>query len=70
MDVVVFAKGMYKELRERRQDLSEMLVSGSAQNWEQYRQVVGEIRGLEFAIETVKALLEKTADDVEDTLSS
>lgn len=70
MDVVVFAKGMYKQLRERREDLSEMLVSGSAQNWEQYRQVVGEIRGLEFAIETTRALLEKTADDVEDTLSS
>lgn len=70
MDVVVFAKGMYKQLRERREDLSEMLVSGSAQNWEQYRQVVGEIRGLEFAIETIRALLEKTADDVEDTLSS
>jgi hypothetical protein len=47
-----------------------MLTAGTIQNWEQYKQVVGEIRGLETAIESIKALLERTEDDVEDTLSS
>lgn len=70
MDIVVFAKALYKDLRERREDLSAMLTAGSIQNWEQYKQVVGEIRGLETAIESIKALLERTEDDVEDTLSS
>ena len=70
MDIVVFAKALYKDLRERREDLSAMLTAGTIQNWEQYKQVVGEIRGLETAIESIKALLERTEDDVEDTLSS
>ena len=31
---------------------------------------VGEIRGLSFARDEIKALLEKNADDVEDFISS
>lgn len=70
MDVVYFARHMYKLLKEREANLSAALSSGSAQNWEQYKMTVGEIRGLSFAREELKALLEKTEDDVEDTLSS
>lgn len=69
MDVVYFARHMYKLLREREQDLVSALSSGSVQNWEQYKMTVGEIRGLSFAREELKALLEKTSEDVEDTLS-
>jgi hypothetical protein len=32
--------------------------------------LVGEIRGVAFAREEIKALLEKNADDVEDLISS
>lgn len=70
MDVVVFAKAMYKRLDERRETLSDQLVLGAATSLEQYRQLVGEIQGLDYARETLKALLEKTDDDVEDTLRS
>lgn len=70
MDVVDFARYMYKLLRERENDLSAALASGSAQDFEQYKLTVGEIRGLSFAREELKALLEKTADDVEEALSS
>ena len=70
MHVVVFAKALYKQIDERRDILSEQLVLGAASSFEQYRQMVGEIRGLDYSRETLRALLEKTDDDVEDTLRS
>jgi len=70
MNVVVFAKAMYKQLDERREMLADQLVLGAATNLEQYRQVVGEIQGLDYARESLKSLLEKSDDDVEDTLRS
>jgi hypothetical protein len=70
MDVVDFAKYMYKMLRDREQSITESLAYGSAKDWEQYQSLVGEIRGLAFAREEIKALLEKNADDVEDLISS
>lgn len=70
MDVVYFAKHVYKLLREREEDIKEMLVSGSLRDWDQYQALVGEVRGLNFARDEIKALLEKTTDDVEDALSS
>lgn len=70
MDVVVFAKALYKKIDERRDTLAEQLVLGAAAGYDQYRQIVGEIQGLDYARETLRALLEKTDDDVEDTLRS
>jgi hypothetical protein len=70
MDVVVFAKALYKQLDERRESLLEQLVLGAAGSYEQYRQLVGEIQGLDYGRETLRSLLEKTDDDVEDTLRS
>ena len=70
MDVVAFAKYMYKMLREREEGIADALACGSAKDWEQYQSLVGEIRGLAYAREELKALLEKNADDVEDLISS
>jgi hypothetical protein len=70
MNVVVFAKAMYKQLDERREMLADQLVFGAVTSLEQYRQVVGEIQGLDYARESLKSLLEKSDDDVEDTLRS
>jgi hypothetical protein len=70
MNVVVFAKAMYKQLYERRETLADQLVLGAANSFDHYRQVVGEIQGLDYARETLKSLLEKSDDDVEDTLRS
>jgi len=70
VDVVEFARHMYKLLRQREQDLSSMLADDGALGWDHYKMVVGEIRGLAFAQAEIKALLEKTADDVEDIISS
>jgi hypothetical protein len=70
MDVVDFAKYMYKLLREREQEIASALANDAARDWEQYKMLVGEVRGLAFAREEIKALLENNADDVEDLISS
>jgi hypothetical protein len=70
MDVVQFAQALYKVLRNRENDLRDQLANGAVQNFEQYRSVVGELQGVTFATEEIKALLEKSEDDVEDLLTS
>lgn len=68
MDVVDFAKHLYKHLEEREQDLMEFLSSGGASSYDAYKQLVGEIQGISYARAEIRALLEKTHEDVEDTL--
>lgn len=70
MDVVELARYLYKKIKAREEDLAVALAHGSVQNWEQYKMTVGEIRGLSFARDEIKALLEKNSDDVEDFISS
>ena len=70
MDVVNFAKYLYKKIEQREQDISMVLISSGVQNQEQYRQLVGEAQGLSFAKEEIKSLLENNADYDEDTLRS
>jgi len=70
MDVVQFAQSLYKVLREREFDLRDQLANGVAQNYEQYRSMVGELQGIATAIDEIKTLLEKSEDDVEDLLAS
>ena len=70
MDLVAFSTYMYKLLQEREQDIASALAHDAAKDWEQYKLMVGEIRGLTYAREEIKALLEKNADDVEDLISS
>lgn len=70
MDVVSLSKALYKSLREREQDIVEMVANGSPKDWEQYQSMVGEIRGLAFAREELRALLERTTEDAIEALSS
>ena len=69
MDVVQFSQALYKVLRERENDLRDQLANGTAQSYEQYRSMVGELQGVSFAIEEIKALLERSEDDVESILT-
>ena len=70
MDVVDLAKYLYKKMEEREKDISAALAHGSVKDWEQYKMSVGEIRGLSFAREEIKALLEKNVDDVQDIIGT
>ena len=70
MDLVDFSTYMYKLLREREQDIASALAHDAAKDGESYKRMVGEIRGLTYAREEIKALLENHAEDVEDLISS
>jgi hypothetical protein len=70
MDVVDFASRVYKLLREREEYIKDLLATDGLPNWEEYKKLVGELRGLSYASAEIKALLEKNADYDEETLSS
>ena len=70
MDLVDFSTYMYKLLREREQDIASSLAHDAAKDWEHYKLMVGEVRGLTYAREEFKALLERTVDDDEDFIST
>lgn len=61
MDVVDFAKHVYKKLQEREQELSSALVAGTPKDWESYKTIVGEIQGLSFAQDEIRTLLENSS---------
>jgi hypothetical protein len=70
MDVVAFAQHVYRVLRQREEDIKEVLAADGLPNWEEYKKLVGELRGLSYAADEMRALLEKNDDYDEDTLSS
>jgi hypothetical protein len=70
MDVADFAKHVYNILLRREEQIAEILTSGGVQNFEQYQRLVGEVQGLVYAKEEVKALLEKNIEDAEDIIRS
>jgi len=67
MDVVSFARHVYKLIAEREEDISSLLSSGAAKDWEQYQSLVGEVRGLSFVRNEIKSLLENYTEDDEFT---
>jgi hypothetical protein len=64
MDVVDFASHVYKLLRRRENEIKDFLAA------EEYKKLVGELRGLSYASSEIKTLLERHADYDEDTFSS
>jgi hypothetical protein len=70
MDVVDFASHVYKLLRRRENEIKDFLAADGLPNWEEYKKLVGELRGLSYASSEIKTLLERHADYDEDTFSS
>ena len=70
MDVADFAKHVYNILLKREEQIADILTSGGVQNFEQYQRLGGEVQGLVYAKEEIKALLEKNIDDAEDIIRS
>jgi len=69
MDIVVFAQQLYRGLRQRRSDITEALSNDFPKDWEAYKKLVGELRGIGYAEDLIKALLEKNTDHDEDTFA-
>ena len=69
MDVYNFITQYQKNLQRRIEDISVALSSGSASDWEDYKARVGEIQGVTYALDEMKALLKKVKyiDDTDRT---
>jgi hypothetical protein len=66
MDVLDFINRYQKILRLRIESLSEGITYGNVKDWEDYKARVGEIQGVAYALDELKALLKKV-NYVEDT---
>ncbi len=60
----------YKVLKQRQDEIADALAHDVAKDFHEYKLLVGEIRGLSYAREELKALLENADEDVEDFISS
>ncbi len=69
MDIVDFITKYQKVLNNRIEDISVSITSGSITNIEDYRARVGEIQGVTYALDEMKALLKKVkyVDDTDRT---
>jgi hypothetical protein len=63
MDVVNFIHQYRKVLINRIDDISLSITSGGVSDWEDYKARVGEIQGVTYALDELKALLEKVNYD-------
>jgi hypothetical protein len=56
-----------KQFTERQESLADALAEGAAKSYEEYKQLVGEIRGLSFAQLCVNDLVRKLENDDDET---
>ena len=49
MDAIYFVEKILKEIRQREDDLTEILKTGGIQDWNSYQRVLGELTGLSSA---------------------
>lgn len=56
-----------KQFTERQESLANALAEGAAKSFEEYKQLVGEIRGLSFAQLCVNDLVRKLENDDDET---
>jgi hypothetical protein len=59
MDEVVLAQRLRASIKERRDRISEMVVSGSAKNMEEYKQLVGNIESLDYIEQVLREILDE-----------
>ena len=57
MDALHLAEYLYKNIRERDSRLKDKLADGSISSWEEYRYVVGEIRGMSYVEDELKTAM-------------
>ena len=65
MDAINLADYLFKNIRERDARLKDKLADGSIQTFEEYRYLVGEIRGMSYVEDEIKTAMKgiEYADD-------
>ena len=64
MDVIKLAEYLYKNIRQRKEDLAQSLADGSIDSMEDYRFITGQIRGMTWIEEELKSSMKGT--DLDD----
>ena len=59
MDGILLAEHLFKNIRERRERVIEMMIRGTAKNFEEYKQLVGNIESLDYIGQELRDILEK-----------
>ena len=57
MDAIHLAEYLLKNLRERDSRLKDRLADGSISSWDEYRYLVGEIRGMAYVEDDIKTAM-------------
>jgi len=63
MDPIRFSEHLLKQIRDRQKVLMTTLASGNAQDFDQYRFMVGQISGLSFAEREIVSLNAETEEN-------
>ena len=63
MDGVKLAEHLYKNIRQRKEQLRESLADGAIGSMEDYRAITGEIRGLTWIEEELRTSMKGIEDD-------
>jgi|TARA_R110000796_G_scaffold5890_5_gene21614 hypothetical protein len=59
MDGISLAEHLLKTIEERRSRTCEVMVTGSVKNFEEYKQLVGNIESLDYIGQELREILEK-----------
>jgi hypothetical protein len=59
MDGVLLAEHLLKSIRDRRERVSEMMLSGTPKDFEEYKQLVGNVESLDYIGQELREILEK-----------
>ncbi len=63
MDGVKVAQNLLKNIRQRRDELTQSLADGSIDSIEDYRFITGQIRGMTWVIEEIRTSMKGIEDD-------
>ena len=62
---IYLAEAVFRIINERKKQISEALLYDNVKNMEQYRQLMGERKALEYVDEELKSLLDRQEKDDE-----
>lgn len=57
MDAIQLAEYMLKDIRQQKADYTQRLADGSVGDWNDYRFIVGQIRGLTYSEDLIKSAM-------------
>jgi len=63
-----FAEAVLKEIRKLQDQSKQIVLNGTITDMERYRYMMGRLEGLRMVEDSVKELLKKVTDDVDDFL--